>query len=191
LKPADPAAAVDPKAAEQKPAEQKPAEPDAKAAELAAQVPEDGKYEFALPEGMKLDEDLAALASPILKETGFTRAEANKAAQAFAKVQEGMAAKLAADWVNTQKEWQGAAKADKEYGGEKFDQSLLSANQAVTKFGSPDLAKYLAESGAGNHPEVIRFMVKVGNAFSDDKPANTDAKGTVEKSPAQILYGKS
>lgn len=64
--------------------------------------------------------------------------------------------------------WGEALKTDKEIGGATYDASMALAKAAVQKFGSPELTKVLNETGLGNHPELVRLMVKVGKAISED-----------------------
>lgn len=67
-------------------------------------------------------------------------------------------------------EWAAASRADKEFGGAEFDKNLGLAAGALKQFGTDELRGLLSKSGLGNHPEVIRMLVKVGKATSaDDK----------------------
>lgn len=149
------------------------------------QVPEDGNYEFALPDGIQLDEKLAAEAAPILKEAGVSRAGANKLA-AFLTSQKQAEAR---QWADTQDEWVRQAKTDREYGGDRFDAAVGSAQKALARFGTPALREALNFSGMGNHPEMIRLMARVGNAFSDDMPVGSETPAARGKSAEEELYG--
>lgn len=161
-------------------------EADAAAAAKLKEVPEDGKYDFTLPEGMEMDTELAEKAGPALKEAGITRDQANKLAGFLAEDRKARFEQ----WGKTQEEWVAAAKADKEYGGDKFDASIKGAKRALDKFGTPELQEYLTASGGGNHPELIRFMARVGNAISDDSPPGSETPaGSQPKDHAEILYG--
>ena len=166
-------------------AEDKAKEEAAAAEAKLKEVPEDGKYEFTLPDGMAIDEKLAAEAGPILKEAGVSRAGANKIAELFINHKKAEAEQ----WAKTQAKWVDDAKADKEYGGDKFDASLGSAKKALDKFGSPELRDALEYSGMGNHPELIRLLARVGNAFSDDKPVGSETPAAKGKSAEEELYG--
>ena len=160
------------------------------AAAKLAEVPDDGKYEFALPEGVTLNEKLAEIASPKLKELGITRSQANGLAGVIASHEQAQAEVMQADWAKTNAEWAAASRADAEYGGDKFNSSLEAAQRALDKFGTPGLREYLTASGGGNHPEMIRLMARVGNAFSDDRPVGSETPAKSQtKSHAEILYG--
>ena len=159
---------------------------DAAAAAKLKEVPEDGKYEFTLPEGMEMDTVLAEKAGPVLKDAGITREQANKLAGIIAADRK----ERFEQWGKTQEEWVSKAKTDKEFGGDKFDASITGAKRVLNKFGTPELQEYLTASGGGNHPEMIRFMARVGNAISDDSPPGSETPaGSKPKDHAEILYG--
>ena len=64
--------------------------------------------------------------------------------------------------------WANDSQADKEFGGENFDSNLTVAKSALDTFGNDALKSLLAETGFGNHPEIIRFMYRAGQAISED-----------------------
>jgi hypothetical protein len=163
--------ADDPKADDKAKADAKDGE---KPAEVnLKEVPEDGKYDFTLPDGVEIDADLAAEAMPVLKDAGVDREGANKLAAFIAKQREKEAAAVSDNWDRVNREWQETSKKDLEIGGDKFDASLAAANKVVTKFGTPEFREWLTASGGGNHPEMIRLLARVGNAISDDKPVGS------------------
>ena len=85
-------------------------------------------------------------------------------------------------------EWAEQSKNDKEYGGDKFDESIALAKNAVDKFGSPGLKQLLEEHGVGNHPEVIRFMVNVGKLTGEDVPGGSTTPVAKEQDRVNQLY---
>lgn len=165
-------------------------------------VPDDGKYTFAMPEGMQLDEKLAVAVSPVMKEIGLTRGQAQKLAdvladqrkaegEAFAKSAAGrqfMAMNAYGKNYGQPDQWSQMAEKDAEIGGEKWNGSVEVAQRALAKFGTPALRDFLMVSGGGNHPEVIRFMTRVGNAISDDKPAHGDGGSGQPAEAAYVLF---
>lgn len=146
---------------------------------------EDFKYE----EGVDpLPEEVVSDLKEFAKELNLTQDQA----QALAD-REVRAAKRADDsnlevWQETQKEWQEAAKADKEYGGAKFNESVALAMNAISKFGTPEFAQVLNEYGFGNNPEVVRFFYRVGKAMSSDQMFTGKGGAGTPRDPASILY---
>jgi hypothetical protein len=146
-----------------KPAEGEAAKPAEKAAE-AAPV----EYEFKLPEGVDLKGEALDELKAFAKEKGLTQEEAQKLADLGAKQAQGFAAQVVAQQKEATAKWAEETTSDKEIGGDKLPENLAVAKQALDKFGSPALKALLNQSGLGNHPEVVRFMVKAGKAISED-----------------------
>lgn len=144
-------------------------------------VPE--SYDFEMPEGVEIDTVAAEEFAGIAKELKLSKEEAQKVADVGAKMaQRQLEAhqKLVSDWIET-------VKTDKEIGGDALNENLATARKAIDTFGSPELKDLFNQWGIGNHPEVVKFAVKVGKAISDDgfvRGGNT----TAPKSAAEIMY---
>jgi hypothetical protein len=166
---------------EGKPAEGKP----------ASTVPE--KYELKLPDNAVLQavdvEETAALA----KELGLSNEAAQKLLdkrnQDRASFIEGQQEFLATSVAT----WENAVKADPEIIGDKgqdFKTNINLAQQALQKFGTPEFVKALKETGYGSHPEVVRFMVRIGKAMRDDVMHEGRAGGPGKpRDMAEKFYG--
>ena len=171
--PADPTAAPAPAPAD--PATAQPADPTAAPpadptaappADPAAAPPADVEIQdFTLPEGMVLDQDLTGELKVFAKEHGLTQEGAQKVADLGVK----MLQKQQDAFAEVRKGWADTSRADKEFGGEKFDENLAAANTALGHFATPEFVKFLNESGLGVHPEMIRAWHRVSKAVSEDK----------------------
>lgn len=136
-------------------------------------IPE--KYEIKFGE-KEADPAVMEAFTPIAKELGLTNDQAQKLATFHNDQVQALltqTTKLQSDaWTNVQKEWQTAARADKEYGhlagGKTFDENAGMIAKGLSTFGTPELNKALIDSGMGNHPEIARFMYRVGKAISED-----------------------
>ena len=157
-----------------KTAEQIAADAKTEAAKNAAKVvPE--KYEIKFGD-KDADPAIVEAFTPLAKDLGLTQDQAQKLAEFHKSQVEGMLAsqtKVQSDaWANLQTQWQGAARADKEYGhlagGKTFDENAALIARGLSTFGTPELNKALIDSGMGNHPEVARFMYRVGKAIAED-----------------------
>ena len=83
--------------------------------------------------------------------------------------------------------WRTQTANDRELGGYNLDRNVATAARAIDTFGTPALRKALNDTGAGNHPEVVRFFYRVGKALSEDgliRPSH----GRVSKSYAETFY---
>ena len=159
------------------------AKPEAKDAPQGA--PE--KYEFTPAEGYEFDPHTLNAFSEVAKELGMPQESAQKILD---KMAPAMAEKEAARMEEIRNEWAESAKVDKEFGGEKLTESLASAKKALDAFGSPELKTLLNQSGLGNHPDVIRFMVRAGKAISEDGFVS-GARGATNQRGAQQSYPNS
>ena len=144
-------------------------------------------YEFSPGEGNEFDPSTIAAFSEVAKELNLTQGDAQKILD---KMAPAMAAKNEAQIEAVRNEWAESSKADKEFGGDKLTESLASAKKAIDAFGTPELRTLLNETGLGNHPDVIRFMVRAGKAISEDGFISGSGAASSTKS-AQGLYSKS
>ena len=153
-----------------------------------SQTPPDTYADFVLPEGVTLNEALLAEASPLFKELGLNQEQAQKLVDFQAKqVQAGSKSQVDA-FNQLMNDWQTKSKNDKEFGGDKFKENVAVARSAISKFGTPELKQLLEEHGVGNHPEVIRFMVKVGKLTAEDVPGSNNAPVSKAQDRVSLLY---
>lgn len=153
-------------------------------------VPEtaDG-YTFDLGEDVELDQGLIDLARPAFHEAGVTQAQAQRLAELMATYREAEAEARADGWNQTQRGWLAEAEADAEYAGDGWKNAVVIANRALDQFGTPELVKALADTGMGNHPELIRLAYRVGKTLADDTTTRGTGEGTDTAPMEQRLYG--
>jgi hypothetical protein len=202
--PADPAPAGDP-----------PADPPAEPTALGNGDPDPGAdpnadpnaapkpnvpetYELTPPEGFdKLDPEAVAAATPVFKELGLSNEQAQKlipvAGQFAKRIVEQRDQELIGGIAEQRKAWLEEAKADPEIGGAKWDGTLQTAAKALDTLGFPKgspLRNLLDDSGLGNHPDMIRFVAKVGSVIAEDASfPRGDQGGRGKKSDAELFYG--
>lgn len=144
--------------------------------------------EFTVPDGMQIDDKLLEKAAPKLKELDLSQLQAQELVNIVAESRQADAQALDDSYNNTLKEWKTAAKSDPEYGGDRFQENIGKANAAIDKLGTPELKQMLHDTGIGNHPELIRFAVKVGAMIAEDSPG-TDANAPLpDQDPADRWY---
>jgi hypothetical protein len=116
--------------------------------------------DFDLPEGVTMDEALLESALPLFKELKLTQDQAQKLINLQAeRVQAGIT-----------------------------EQSIAVAQRAMDKFGTPELKDLMNDHGVGNHPEMIRFMYKVGRLTTEDNPGGQSNPVSTEASRIQRMY---
>ncbi|MCK4710391.1 MAG: hypothetical protein KAU21_17380, partial [Gammaproteobacteria bacterium] len=144
--------------------------------------------DFVMPEGIQLTEPLITEATALFKEDNLTQEKAQKYIDLAAKqVQAGSEAQINA-FNQLTSDWRDQSKSDSEFGGDKFDESVKVAQAAVNKYGTPGLKTLLEEHGVGNHPEVVRFMVRVGKTLKEDVPGSPGAATSQAQSRVDLLY---
>lgn len=144
--------------------------------------------DFTVPEGMELDAQLLESAQPLFKELGLNQEQAQKLVDFQAANVQASQTGQAEAFNQLKLDWQDQSKNDKEIGGDKFEQSVSDTHEALGKFGTPELTKLLDDFGIVNHPEMIRFMSKVGGLTKEDVPGSTGSPTGGEKDHVSILY---
>lgn len=61
--------------------------------------------------------------------------------------------------------------------------------RVVERFMSPALREELRITGYGDHPELVRFLAKVGASMAEDTPAAGQKPTFKQRSPEDVLYG--
>ena len=113
----------------------------------------------------ELDPEVVTAFGEVAKELDLPQDAAQKVLDKVAPVIQAKQAKVL-EQVKT--DWANDSQADKEFGGENLAENLEIAKKSLDAFGSDTLKSLLHETGFGNHPEIIRFMFKVGSAISED-----------------------
>ncbi len=127
-------------------------------------APAEVDYKFEMPEGVELNQQLADEFKAIAKESKLSPEAANKMAGLYVKHAVQAQAEAYAKQVEA---WQQAVQTDKDIGGEKLDENLGKARELLDKFG-PGLREELGKTMYGNHPGLIKFLVNVSKAMSED-----------------------
>lgn len=141
------------------------------------------EYAFELPEGVDLDEKGAESLTALAREHKLAPEAAQKLVDLYADRVQAQA--------NAFKEmvtgWETEVKRDPEIGGDKLTATIAVAKTAIDKYGSPALLGLLDSSKMGSHPEVIKFLHKVGLTLKED----TVVTGKPPVAPAKSFYDNS
>lgn len=172
------------KTAEQVAADQVAADAAAEAAK-AAGAPE--QYaDFTAPENAQLDAEVMTEFGNVARELNLPQ---DKAQLLIDKMQPIIATRQAQQVEAMRTTWGEQSRIDPEFGGTNLDANMVHASRAMTAFATPELKTLLDQSGLGNHPELVRFMVKAGKAIGEDKvvTGGIPASGGI-RSVADTLY---
>lgn len=148
-----------------------PASPEGDAGKAADAVVLPEKYEFKAPEGHTLDDSVVAAYSEVARELKLPQDAAQKIVDRLTPVMTASMVQRAqafySDIGGAPDTWATAAQTDKEFGGDKLNENLAVARKAMA-FSTPELRALLDKTGMGNHPEIVRWMFRVGKAVSPD-----------------------
>jgi len=168
---------------EKKPDEKKPEEkkPESKAPE---------KYELKLPKDTLLKPTVVERIAAEAKAQGLT----NEQAQALLEREDRAVKEFRGEqqvFLDTKKvEWKEASSTDEEIGGENFARNSELAARVVNRFGTDALKREMDQTGYGNHPELVRLLVRIGHSMSEDQLVLPGAQpGGPKKTRAQKFYG--
>jgi len=141
-----------------------------------------------MPEGFTVDEDTSKSFVELMNDDKLTTAER---AQKLIEMQSSLLTKagetLQKQWSDQQTAWQEEVRADPEIGGDKLEPALGKISQLLDKYGSPELRGVFDATGAGNHPQIVKFLHKIANDLSEGTPVS-GAPASAEPSLAQQLY---
>lgn len=146
--------------------------------------------DFTLPEGVKFNDEILGEFKTTAAELKLDQAGAQKMVDLGQKmVTKAAAAQFEALQAQV-KTWETEARADKEFGGVKFDENVALANRALATYGSPALTELLRGTGLSQHPEIIRAFYKMGQATAEDKFVPS-TKPASQSSPLGAMYPRS
>lgn len=149
-------------------------------------VPE--KYEFTLPEGVKMNEQALAQVESIFRKAKLDNATAQEFVTAYSALQQKSVEEQQQAWTNQIGEWVSTVKNDKEVGGPSFTANIQTAMSALARFGTPELKDALNTTGLGNHPELVRFCYRVGKAMGEDTFHHEGQTAAGQLPPEKVLY---
>lgn len=178
--------------------------PDDKSADDKSNTTPEPYADFKMPDGIEVDTALVEAATPILRELKLDQDQAQKLVDVFAAHQQKQGAaymeqlkdadfaleQVAAVLSHQRESWGAALKADKEIGGKDFESNGKVAMRAIARFGSPELKAVLEKTGLGNHPELVRFCLKVGRSISEDTTTGLGNASQGGRKPTEnVFYG--
>lgn len=132
----------------------------------AAAAPE--KYDFAMPEGFELNQEVAGEFEAYARELNLPQDKAQAVVDMGVRLMQSQQAQQAALVQQTQEQWRNEVVNDKEIGGPALAENLSYAAKVLDTF-APDLRGVLDETGLGNHPAFVKAFVKIGKAISEDR----------------------
>lgn len=147
-----------------------------------------------LPEGMK-PEDMPSFGKfqALAGELGMKAEDAQKLVDFSVTEEKAALAAQTKFRAERGSKWMEEAKADKEMGGQKWNESVQLIRKAADAVLPADFRKELNDMGYGNHPGLMKLLYNIGTKLSPDTLKGTTIVGpsrsqTTEKSLAESVY---
>lgn len=146
------------------------------------------KYDLKLPDGSLLKPETVEKIATFAKEQGLSNVQAQAAlVRESAAVTEFHQAQRD-NLVKQAETWKGEVQSDKEMGGDNFKGSVETASRFIKQFGSDKLRQELDTSGLGNHPELVRMIVRAAKSIGEDKLFMPGTQSSQGKDLADVFY---
>ncbi len=154
------------------------AEPKGKAGEQTAQPKAPEKYELRIPDGGERYIGAADLqfVEQVARANHWTQEDAQAELNDAVTRSQARETAIAAQFLET-------AKADRDYGGSKFEDTKQLAQRAIDRLRPAGHARrdsflaFIERGGALNNIEVLSFLADLGKAMSEDAPGRTPSAG--------------
>jgi len=147
---------------------------------------------FTAPEGVTLDQDAVKPYAEILGQAGVPQDVAQSLVNKYIEQQQADRARALDAWAQQRSTWRDQFIKDPEIGGNRQATTLARAAEAIDRFsGSPENAaavrKALNDTGAGDHPALIRVFANMMKALSEGRPV----PAVMAKAPSQVSGSRS
>lgn len=119
-------------------------------------------------EGAQLNDSVLAEFTAIGQELGLSVEGAQKLIDLQGKLVAAQESAYQESMAAQSQQWVEQLKADKELGGQNFQATTETAAKAIAQYATPELRTFLNETGLGNHPELVKFCHRIGQAMAGD-----------------------
>ena len=147
--------------------------------------------DVTVPEGLEADSEALGKFVEMANEHGLSKEVAQSLVDFHSDFVKSMGEQLSSQWTSTQEDWQRQVKELPEIGGQNLQSSLTEIAKVVDRYGSKDLRNALDVTGAGNHPEVVKFLHNIAKAVNEQPPVSGAPPSSAPTSRAERLFGNT
>lgn len=145
-------------------------------------------YDLKLPENSGLDKsDLDKIAATA-KAQGLSQEDAQKLVERDNETLKAYSDRQQAKMDAERNAWINALNADKELGGDNLPKVAELSKRVIDRFASPELKAALESTGLGNHPELVRFVHRIGKLMANDTTVLGGPTAQAKREPKDVLY---
>jgi hypothetical protein len=171
--------------------------PDTQSAEAKPLTSAD--FADVIPEGKVWDDELGKSFLDIVNDGKLSRADVSKKLLTLYSEQQDkmLAGEQAAQTATREKYlaeiagWEKAAKADKEFGGQKWDASQPVIARGGQHLATPEATALFNEHYLGSHPEVLRMFYRAGLLLGEDEGLANGGSTGGKPDIATAIFGES
>lgn len=147
-------------------------------------------YTITLADGALLDKSGIDRLTEVAKTHQIAPEAAQAVAELMDKALQDAKATTEAQFQALRAAWVDQIKADAEMGQGQYDANMARVRNALDRYASPELRSALDTTGLGDHPELVRFLSKIGRAMSEDgEILRGGTPPPVNRTAAEIMYG--
>jgi len=154
-----------------------------------AEGPPEEYADFSAPEGVELDAAVLGDFRTVARELGLSQEAAQRVVDLGSQLSAKAAELQASQFEAWKQECVQLLAKDPELGGANLTKTQADMARGRDQFGSPAFVQLLDDFGLSNHPEVVRFLAKVGKEVADDTAVNTGGDISPAQTAAQRLFG--
>lgn len=147
-------------------------------------------YDLKVPENSFISDARVQELTKLAKDNGLTNEQAQSlvnvehdAVTRFAKAQVDEFNKLKAGWKNE-------VQADKDFGGDKYRETVAVAHEFVKNYAPQSLIAELEKTGYGDYPDLVKMFAKAGRDLESAKFIPSRSASKTPQSKAEKWYGK-
>lgn len=147
--------------------------------------------DFTLAEGVEMDASTLGSFKDLAKELNISQSAAQKLIDLQGQLYSKQAEAMQAAVTEQSQRWESEIRNDPELGGANFEKTAETAVKVIQSFGDPALTSLLNDSGLGNHPALVKFCHRIGQAISEDRLVLPGSQTeTASKRTADVMFGE-
>jgi hypothetical protein len=123
------------------------------------------KYTINLPEGADYDNELVGQFYEVAYKNGLSNKQAQSAIEFYNHINADMSINHESQMQQSRVDSETSLK--KEWGLADYNKNLALSKKAFKRFADDDLKEFVDKTGMSNNVAMIKFLYKIGNAFSD------------------------
>ena len=145
--------------------------------------------EIKLPEGVTLDKEFAEDFKGVAKELNLNQAQAQRLVDLQTKFTQTYSQKVESNFKEQVATWKNESIAEL---GPNYKEKMPIVARAMNKYGTPEFRTLLNDTGLGNHKEVVKFFLGIGQRLTEDSMRDPgQASEKTAKKPGSRIYNNS